>query len=130
LGRRFEKMLTWRETEYFSGNLSLEGAVQCMSLWPILPQQQQYMSNLSYFRKSQRDSPPSLRKEKPGFKGLLTSISTRNLRKLLKVFFITTNIIYLDEISQTFTNRNDNFCGHIDQRKSMDLDPKGSYMEG
>ena len=41
VGIKFEKMLTWRETTYFSGNLSSGVALQCMSLWPILPYEQQ-----------------------------------------------------------------------------------------
>ena len=45
------------------------------------------MSRCSYFKKIQRDSPPSQWKVKPGFRGLSTSISTRSLRKILKVGF-------------------------------------------
>ena len=86
LGWRLEKLLTWSEIKYLSGNFSSGGARQQMNLWPILPHEVQYTSNLSYFKKIQRSSPSSLQKENPGFRGLLTSISIRSLRKLLKVF--------------------------------------------
>jgi hypothetical protein len=86
-GRRFQKILTFREIAYLSGVLSSDAAMQVTDLCPILPQEEQYMSRRSYFKKIQRGSPLSLQKKKPGFKGLSISISTRSLRKLLKVVF-------------------------------------------
>jgi hypothetical protein len=43
------------------------------------------MSSLSYFKLIQVEEPSFLVKEKPGFKGLLTSMVTKSLRKLQKV---------------------------------------------
>jgi hypothetical protein len=36
-GRRFERILTFRETTYFSGVLSSNAAMQLIDLCPILP---------------------------------------------------------------------------------------------
>jgi hypothetical protein len=50
-GRRFEKILTFREITYLSGALSSSAAMHLTNLCPILPQEEQYMSRSSYFKK-------------------------------------------------------------------------------
>ena len=82
---RFENMLTLKEILYPVGILLAWGARQEFCLWPIRPQSVQYTSNLSYFSLIQVVELSFLVKRKPRVRGLLTSISTRSLRKLRKV---------------------------------------------
>jgi hypothetical protein len=84
-GNIFEKTITFKEIKYLDGNLSTCWARHDCCLWPILPQLVWYTSNLAYFKLIQVSEPLGREKLKPGFNGLLTSMFTSSLRKLLKI---------------------------------------------